>query len=102
MLVKNVNGSSRFPAPYGYNSWLHYWESSNGQLQAGVSYKCPACGDGHVRTDFVGAHVQKVYGLDRCWYIVPICRGCNQRTDNFDVNVTPLAVPSSRVFNNSF
>lgn len=25
--VKNVNGSSRFPAPRGYNSWLEYRES---------------------------------------------------------------------------
>lgn len=26
MKVKNVSGSSRFPKPAGFDSWLDYWE----------------------------------------------------------------------------
>ena len=51
--VKNVNGSSRFPAPRGYNSWLEYWEKQTGQH---VSI-CGAAGCSN--TNLVGAHVQK-------------------------------------------
>ena len=29
--VKNVNGSSRFANPVGYDSWLDYWEDKSGK-----------------------------------------------------------------------
>ena len=29
--VKNVNGSSRFSSPAGYNTWLDYWEAKSGK-----------------------------------------------------------------------
>lgn len=77
--VKNVNGSSRFLAPSGYDSWLDYWEKQTGEKKS----VCGAanCSDG----DLVGAHVQKANSIDRSYYITPICRACNQRTDEFDV-----------------
>lgn len=28
--IKNVNGSSRFSSPAGYNTWLDYWEAKSG------------------------------------------------------------------------
>ena len=77
MRVKNVSGSSRFPAPRGYNSWLEYWEKQSG------------------RHDLVGAHVQKVNSADQSWYITPICKSCNSRTDEFDVCWPLVPVPSN-------
>lgn len=51
--VKNVVGSSRFSVPYGYSSWLDYWEK---QTKKKVSLcGCSDCSD----KDLVGAHVQK-------------------------------------------
>ena len=96
MFVKNVNGSSRFGAPEGYSSWLHYWEESKVKLQAGKFYLCPACNSSLERTEFVGAHVQKAEGFDKSWYIAPLCKACNQRTDSFNVTVTLIPVPSNR------
>ena len=89
MKVKNVNGSSRFPAPTGYNSWLDYWKAQTGKS---VTY-CSV--DGCTGRDLVGAHVQKANSTDKCYYIVPLCRSCNQRTDEFEVSQTLVPVPSN-------
>jgi len=87
--VKNVNGSSRFSAPSGYDSWLDYWEKT-------ASDKKRTCGaDGCSNTDLVGAHVQKVNNSDRDYYITPICRECNKRTDEFYVIWKLVPVPSN-------
>lgn len=88
MLVRNVSGSSRFPKPSGYNSWLEYWEAHTHTRR----YLCPV--DGCFNTDLVGAHVQIANSSDRNWYIVPLCKSCNQRTDTFNVNATLVPVPS--------
>lgn len=90
--IKNVNGSSRFGSPEGYDSWLDYWESNSGKC----AYRCSAsdchyCG----RSNLVGAHVQKAFGTDKSWYIVPLCKGCNNRTDEFYVNEMLVPVPSN-------
>lgn len=89
MYVKNVSGSSRFPAPAGYSSWLKYWEKQTGES----TYFCSA--DGCLGTNLVGAHVQKAYSDDKKWYIVPLCTSCNQRTDTFNVSKTLVPVPSN-------
>lgn len=89
MYVKNVSGSSRFSAPFGYTSWLKYWEAQTGQS----AYFCSA--DGCIGTNLVGAHVQKAYSDDKKWYIVPLCSSCNQRTDTFNVSATLVPVPSN-------
>ena len=70
MLVKNVNGSSRWQAPSGYSSWLDYWEKKTG-LKASF---CRRSGCLNSATD--GAHVQLVSGGNE-WYIVPLCHSCN-------------------------
>jgi len=88
MFVQNINGSSRFPAPRGYSSWLEYWEVHSGQK----AFICSA--DGCFGTDLIGAHVQKAYSNDLRWYIVPLCKSCNQRTDTFNVLATLVPVPS--------
>lgn len=89
MYVKNVSGSSRFPAPKGYSSWLEYWKTNSGQSV----YFCAA--DNCYGTDLVGAHVQKAYSSDKSWYIVPLCKSCNNRTDTFNVSYTLVPVPSN-------
>ena len=90
--VKNVNGSSRFSSPAGYNTWLDYWEAKSGKTASRCSATdCHQSG----RWNLVGAHVQKVYGYDNRWYIVPLCRGCNTRTDEFYVDETLVPAPSN-------
>ena len=90
MLVKNVNGSSRYSAPSGYNSWLDYWNAHANHN----AYRCGAT-DFHHWGDLVGAHVQKAYSTDKSWYIVPLCNSCNQRTDIFDVDEELVPVPGN-------
>jgi hypothetical protein len=88
MFVKNVNGSSRWPAPSGYTSWLDYWEKKSGKSVS-------ICGaENCSKRNLVGAHVQKVYGTDKKYYITPLCSSCNQRTDEFDVVWDLIPVPS--------
>ena len=87
--VKNVPGSSRFPAPAGYKSWLDYWEKKTNSTKT-------ICGaSGCSNKELVGAHVQKVNSTDQKWYITPICNKCNQRTDEFDVCWELVPVPSN-------
>jgi hypothetical protein len=90
MKVKNVVGSSRWPAPSGYSSWLDYWEKKSGK-------RVSICGVvGCSNTDLVGAHVKKVNSTDEKYYITPICRSCNQRTDEFDVIWELVSLPSNQ------
>ena len=90
--VTNVSGSSRFARPAGYDSWLDYWEDKSGK----TAWRCSAT-DCHIigRWNLVGAHVQKVYGTDKSWYIIPLCGDCNNRTDEFYVDETLIPVPSN-------
>lgn len=89
MFVKNVIGSSKFAKPNGYSSWLDYWKAQTGENP----YICSEVDCSN--TGLVGAHVQKAYGSDRNWYIVPLCSSCNQRTDIFNVCRTLVPVPSN-------
>lgn len=88
MTVKNVSGSSRFAIPYGYSSWLDYWEEQAGSTKT-------VCGAGSCgNKDQVDAHVQKADRSDKKWYITPLCKACNLRTDEFDVFWDLATVPS--------
>ena len=87
--VKNVVGSSRFPVPFGYSSWLDYWEKQTGESAT----SCGTCG--MFAAAEVGAHVQKADSTDKRYYITPLCRRCNQRTDEFYVNTKLVPVPSN-------
>lgn len=94
--VKNAAGTSRFSPPTGFDSWLEYWESLKGKLDKSKLYCCPACGKLFYRNEFDGAHVERVYADNRKLSIVPLCSGCNHRTDNFAVESTLLVlVPSN-------
>lgn len=63
----------------------------NRQVQK--KYTCGASGCSN--NDLVGAHVQKVNSSDKSWYITPLCKACNQRTDEFDVFWDLVPVPSN-------
>lgn len=90
VLVKNINGTSRFSAPSGYSSWLVYWEAQTGR-KSGYC-KAGTC----LNQATVGAHVMKVDSYDKHYYIVPLCYSCNGRTDSFYVNENDLVpVPSN-------
>lgn len=90
ILVKNVNGTSRFKPPSGYANWLDYW-----MRQTNASAIC--CSACFEMNDLVGAHVQKYNDEDRHIYIVPLCKKCNNRTDTFYVytvgNISDILVP---------
>lgn len=90
--VKNAKGTDRYPRPAGYDSWLDYWEKQTGRR----AIRCSAT-DCHLygRSNLVGAHVKKVYGGDNHCYIVPLCRPCNTRTDEFYVDEELVPVPSN-------
>lgn len=87
--VKNVLESDRFSAPKGYSSWLEYWEkqTKSSKLICGVS--------GCSNRDLVGAHVQKFERTDKSYYIAPICKVCNNRTDEFYVCWELVPVPGN-------
>jgi hypothetical protein len=85
--VKNVSGSSRFTPPSGYSSWLDYWEKQTG----GKRFICGATDCS--KKDLVGAHVQKIDSSDKKWYITPLCKTCNQRTDELNVVWDLVPVP---------
>lgn len=89
MKVRNVNGSDRWDAPSGYNSWLEYWEKNSGERA--VYCSAHSCWG----TNLVGAHVQKVDSNDQKYYIVPLCRSCNPRSGNFEVSSKLVPVPSN-------
>lgn len=91
MKVTNINGTSDHDCSCG--SWLKHWENYNylGQKRPLI---CPACGSPFVE---VGAHVQKHASADEKWYIVPLCKGCNNkpRDSILDIGICALA-PASK------
>lgn len=102
MKVKNVKGSSKISskAPTPFSSWLNYWESYAGFiLKSDTLYQCPACGNKVSKDDFEGCHVRKasiIDSLDQNWYLVPLCKACNHRTDVFDIgDIKLVPVPSN-------
>lgn len=86
MLVKNVVGSSELEPPYGYSSWLDYWEKYKGRK----AVVCKIANEPCFNTKIVGAHVQKVDSQDRRYYIVPLCYSCNKRDDIFNIDEETL------------
>ena len=84
MKVHNLNGTSDNDPRAPFGSWIQYWRAYKGTTPV----VCPRCG--RLLVDPVGAHVQKDTLLDRSWYIVPICRGCNQAKTSFDVDLNLL------------
>jgi len=79
MKIRNINGTSDTTCSCG--SWLAHWKKFSGQP---VTY-CPATGC--LKTDLVGAHVQKGGGsTDQKWYIFPLCSTHNQHVAELEVS----------------
>lgn len=85
--VKNLNGTSRNKCNCG--SWLQHWRKLSGSFTVGCSNaNCWGSAE-------VGAHVQKKYGTDNGWYIVPLCKSCNGKSDNFNVGLLTTFVSAN-------
>ena len=80
--VKNVNGTSRFSVPSGYNSWLDYWEKQTGKTVSICGVR--GCSD----SDLVGGHVMKVNSTDKHYYNSSL---------KFEIMAKQLYVASQRV-----
>ncbi len=84
--VKNLHNTGD-RVPHGYSSWLDYWEK-NSRHQA---RSCATVGCGST-TDLVGAHVIEANSDDNKWYIVPVCKGCNNKTKPYLVDTDLIPV----------
>ena len=91
MKVTNLNGTSDNACSCG--SWLKHWERFNYARQSKPTI-CPACGRNFTE---VGAHVKKYQSDDLDWYIVPLCKSCNNQSSStvLDIGNCSLA-PASR------
>lgn len=70
--------------PKNYSTWKEFWKAEKGFWPGTCSASdCAESAE-------VGAHVKKVGSSDNRWYIVPLCSGCNKRTDEFDVSENRL------------
>jgi hypothetical protein len=76
--IKNINGTSDNDCKCG--SWLRHWEKFSGQ----TTQWCQA--NGCIRTDVVGAHVQKATGSNSNWGIYPLCNEHNKHNGELEVS----------------
>lgn len=82
--VKNLNGTTNNSPQNSCSSWKEWWEK---QMNREFGYcSCRNC----FNLAEVGAHVKKVNGGNE-WYIVPLCKECNAKIDNFYVSEYDLA-----------
>ncbi len=72
MRVTNLNASR--PIVDVSTAWLAYWEKMRGQN----AYLCSVkeC----INRPSVGGLVQKKGQVDDSWYVVPLCKDCNNKT----------------------
>lgn len=97
IFTKNINGSSGIsPKPKAGNGscWREFWEiKKDAKFNPFEFYVCPGCGNKILGMNLLGCHVKKVGYLDNKWYIVPMCKSCNNKHDkNFFIEET-LLVP---------
>jgi len=90
-IVKNAPGSSKFEDPScKCSSWIKHWDANS---SVKLNNFCRACGCNVESDKFEGGHVRKVIKKDdnyiydpndRNWYIVPLCKNCNDKKDNLE------------------
>jgi hypothetical protein len=87
MKIKNIKGPSDTDS--WADRWLQEWKKLGGE---NISY-CPEkrC----MKTDLVGARVQKAGGADKEWFILPLCSSHSHATGTLDVSdrVTLISAP---------
>ena len=87
MRVKNIKGTSGRtpPTPYQNLTWKEFWEKKTGREL--IFCPCHDC----FNSPEVGAHVMKAdRDADDKWYIIPLCKACNKKTDVFEVDADDL------------
>jgi hypothetical protein len=78
MLVRNADDTGEETCPCG--QWIDHFRSHS--RRAGKVCYAVDCQNS---SDLVGAHVISARGGAGIVYIVPLCRSCNGRTDDFTV-----------------
>lgn len=82
--VKNINGTSKppynNPRAKGYDSWEKFWKAKN-EYDFPTYCQCEGC----FKKAEVGAHVMRTSDSNK-WYIVPLCYGCNNQDEPFNVD----------------
>jgi hypothetical protein len=77
--VKNLNGTSDNLSDEG--SWKEFWEQKKGVKFSFCS--CKSC----LNKAEVGAHVIKTGSVSKDWYIVPLCKKCNNTNEKNEFQV---------------
>ncbi|WP_027360729.1 hypothetical protein [Desulforegula conservatrix] len=79
MKVRNINGTSDNTCKCS-GGWIKHWVNFGGKT---LPLYCSeiSC----TETDLVGAHVQKDSSTDKNWYIVPLCKKHNAKTDSLTI-----------------
>ena len=86
MKVKNLNGTSRNVCSCG--TWLKHWVKFNLKRQR-LPMLCPACKRNLVE---VGAHVQIADSSRNDWFIVPLCKECNNQSNRTVLDIGDCAL----------
>lgn len=77
--VHNLHGTGDRDPSDDSTNWKDWWEKHTNKRFKKCS--CVSC----LNDAEVGAHVQKDKGGNE-WYIVPLCRKCNNKEDSFCVD----------------
>jgi len=88
MKVKNINGTTQNKCNCG--SWLQHWRNFSGQTATICRVK------GCMRTDILGAHVQKDVNYDNKWYIVPFCHLHNSTSGSVELTAGTNLVSANK------
>ena len=83
--VKNLHGQTDCTC---CDSWIDHWSKHTHNILG--RFYCRCCKK--FTADSVGGHVIKVNGSDKNRYIVPLCKACNQASNDaeFDVELDDL------------
>lgn len=84
---KNKNGTSEHSCSCG--SWKNHWINNSGKTWP-IFCSASDC----MQIAEVGAHVIN-YSLRDEW-IIPLCKGCNQRTDAFSISAYATPVSANK------
>lgn len=92
--IKNLQNSSEYKFPEGYTCFLKYWEDKSGRKIGNDKCYCPNCGRemSREKDNIVGAHVYKVNSPNK-WYVVPLCKKCNDENNNSEMTISAKLVP---------
>ncbi len=86
MRVKNLKNTSDNKTS---QAWIDYWKKHTGK-SIGICTRL-----GCIKDAEVGAHVIKVNSSDKDWYIVPLCKECNKKSEAFTLKSGASLVPAN-------